>query len=337
MAALRQVDIVPALPKTRSGKILRRTMREIADGGDPAVPRTIEDVSSSRPSPPSCAADDPLPTQRRSRKSWGSRKTWGSSGTGPSRRGPRRITPDGCAVEVYRRLPPAGEAELVHAAVPAGAAVLDLGCGVGRIAEPLAALGHRVVGVDESAAMLALLPAGVGPVRSRIEDLGLPTRFAGVLLASHLVDAPDAGARAGLLGAAARHVAAHGVLVAQWNPPDWFARLRPGGRYTGALGEVGTELEVLDLTPDAVEAVVRYSVEGLRWEQWFRAARLDVDALDGELAAAGLRRTGGWRRTRRGSPPRPLGPIGVAERARSPRSRDPPGARSRGSDGRGPW
>jgi propionyl-CoA synthetase len=43
VAGLRQVDVVPALPKTRSGKILRRTMREIADGADPAVPGTIED------------------------------------------------------------------------------------------------------------------------------------------------------------------------------------------------------------------------------------------------------------------------------------------------------
>ncbi len=43
VAALRQVDVVPALPKTRSGKILRRTMREIADGRSPGVPSTIED------------------------------------------------------------------------------------------------------------------------------------------------------------------------------------------------------------------------------------------------------------------------------------------------------
>ncbi len=43
VAALRQVDIVAALPKTRSGKILRRTMRELADGGSPTVPATIED------------------------------------------------------------------------------------------------------------------------------------------------------------------------------------------------------------------------------------------------------------------------------------------------------
>ena len=45
VASLHEVDVVPALPKTRSGKILRRTMREIADGGDPPVPGTIEDAS----------------------------------------------------------------------------------------------------------------------------------------------------------------------------------------------------------------------------------------------------------------------------------------------------
>jgi propionyl-CoA synthetase len=44
VAALREVDVVPALPKTRSGKILRKTMREIADGGSPVVPGTIEDA-----------------------------------------------------------------------------------------------------------------------------------------------------------------------------------------------------------------------------------------------------------------------------------------------------
>jgi propionyl-CoA synthetase len=43
VASLRQVDVVAALPKTRSGKILRKSMREIADGKDPAVPSTIED------------------------------------------------------------------------------------------------------------------------------------------------------------------------------------------------------------------------------------------------------------------------------------------------------
>jgi propionyl-CoA synthetase len=45
VAALREIDIVSGLPKTRSGKILRKTMREIADGKNPDVPSTIEDAS----------------------------------------------------------------------------------------------------------------------------------------------------------------------------------------------------------------------------------------------------------------------------------------------------
>ena len=43
VASFKDVDVVPALPKTRSGKILRGTMRAIADGEDPPMPSTIED------------------------------------------------------------------------------------------------------------------------------------------------------------------------------------------------------------------------------------------------------------------------------------------------------
>jgi propionyl-CoA synthetase len=45
VAAFREVVVVPGLPKTRSGKILRRTMRGIADGRPEQVPSTIEDAS----------------------------------------------------------------------------------------------------------------------------------------------------------------------------------------------------------------------------------------------------------------------------------------------------
>ncbi len=44
VAALKRVVVVPGLPKTRSGKILRRTMRAIADGRPEPVPSTIEDM-----------------------------------------------------------------------------------------------------------------------------------------------------------------------------------------------------------------------------------------------------------------------------------------------------
>ncbi|MEE9322861.1 MAG: propionyl-CoA synthetase [Granulosicoccus sp.] len=45
VAAFRSVAVVDRLPKTRSGKILRATMRSIADSGDWKMPATIEDPS----------------------------------------------------------------------------------------------------------------------------------------------------------------------------------------------------------------------------------------------------------------------------------------------------
>jgi propionyl-CoA synthetase len=44
VASLKDVAVVAALPKTRSGKILRKTMREIADGNQAPVPATIESL-----------------------------------------------------------------------------------------------------------------------------------------------------------------------------------------------------------------------------------------------------------------------------------------------------
>ena len=44
VADFKHATVVQALPKTRSGKILRKTMRQIADGEDYVVPSTIEDA-----------------------------------------------------------------------------------------------------------------------------------------------------------------------------------------------------------------------------------------------------------------------------------------------------
>ena len=43
IACFRTAHVVARLPKTRSGKILRKTLREIAEGRDPQVPSTIDD------------------------------------------------------------------------------------------------------------------------------------------------------------------------------------------------------------------------------------------------------------------------------------------------------
>jgi 2-polyprenyl-3-methyl-5-hydroxy-6-metoxy-1,4-benzoquinol methylase len=49
------------------------------------------------------------------------------------------------------------QAELLAADIPAGAKVMDFGCGDGRVAIPLRAMGYDVTGVDSSPRMLAAL------------------------------------------------------------------------------------------------------------------------------------------------------------------------------------
>jgi propionyl-CoA synthetase len=46
VVCLRQVDVIGALPKTRSGKVLRKSMRALADGVEMAVPSTIDNPST---------------------------------------------------------------------------------------------------------------------------------------------------------------------------------------------------------------------------------------------------------------------------------------------------
>ena len=45
VASLKEVIVASCLPKTRSGKILRRTMRSMAEGESFQSPSTIEDAS----------------------------------------------------------------------------------------------------------------------------------------------------------------------------------------------------------------------------------------------------------------------------------------------------
>ncbi|NYJ06456.1 class I SAM-dependent methyltransferase [Petropleomorpha daqingensis] len=196
-------------------------------------------------------------------------------------------TEDGSPVEVYRRLPPMGEPELLHALAPGGR-VLDLGAGTGRIADPLVALGHDVLAVDSSAEMLAAVRSA-RTHRARIEDLDLAECFDVVLLAGHLVNTPDAALRRALLSTAARHLADGGRVLLQWHEPAWFDRLSPGARLDGAIGPLASTLEVHDLTDGVLSATVTYRDGDLAWSHAFRAARLTRERLAAELRISGLR------------------------------------------------
>jgi SAM-dependent methyltransferase len=192
--------------------------------------------------------------------------------------------PDGSPVELYALLEPLGEPELVHAAIPPGAEILELGCGAGRITHPLLALGHAIVAVDNEAAMLARV-RGAETVLADIETLELGRRFPAVLLASNVVNEPDEGVRRRLLAACARHVAADGVVLLQRLPLDWTPQ-----EGTSERGGVRMTLTDLRVEGELVSATMVYEHEGRAWRHPFTSRRSCDESLDRDLAAVGLER-----------------------------------------------
>jgi SAM-dependent methyltransferase len=199
--------------------------------------------------------------------------------------GPGVITPDGCAVDFYALIPDFGEPAIVHEAAGAGASILELGCGAGRVTHPLIELGHRVVAVDESPEMLAHV-RDAETVCARIQDLYLGRRFGAVLLPSHLINADDETRRL-FLDACRRHVAEDGCVIIQQHSPAWFE-----AAADSEVTRTGVILRMRDVSrpaPNLVSATVEYVAGERCWTQAFSTMRLDEDELATALDAAGLR------------------------------------------------
>ncbi len=192
---------------------------------------------------------------------------------------------DGSPVALYARMPTFGEPELVHAAIPPGTDILELGSGAGRMTHRLLELGHPVTAVDDSAEMLAHV-RGAETIHAEIGGLDLGRQFGCVLLASQLVNTDDDRERAGFLAACARHVAPDGVVLIQRYDPGWAAEPLP----TDTEHE-GVRIRVLDPTRigERLRATVEYELEGSRWRHGpFTSRILDDDELIARLWVAGL-------------------------------------------------
>ena len=204
----------------------------------------------------------------------------GYEGTGPG-----AITPDGCAVELYSRLPVGNEPEVIAAAVPEGAHILELGSGVGRVTHALLERGFTITAVDESADMLDRVH-GARTICAQGENLDLGETFDVVMLASFLVHAGDLDVRRGMLRACARHVAKDGCVLIQREGEDYHSNL-PRER----VDPTGFTVRMVSSDPvgDGVHSVrAEYVFPDAVWTQTFLARPLTTEQFEQALAEAGL-------------------------------------------------
>ena len=193
------------------------------------------------------------------------------------------VAPDGSPVPIYAALPTEPELSRVRSVVAPGARILDLGCGTGRITNPLAADGHSVVAVDNSEAMLACV-VGAETVLADVWALDLDRKFDAVLALSHLINHPQRAIRLELLRVCRQHLADDGVLILQRYSPDWVP-----SDSEGTSGDVAIRLHQVEHRDDAAfAATVTYTLAGRSWSQTFEAAIVDDDELASLAHLSGL-------------------------------------------------
>ena len=200
--------------------------------------------------------------------------------------GSGHYAPDGSPVELYARLAAGDEPRIVHGAIAAGASVLDLGCGAGRVTHALLELGHPVVAVDNSPEMLEHV-RGAEKVLADIQTLELGRRFDCVLLASNLVNCVDAAARGAMLACCRRHVAQGGAVIVQRLAPDRALTIEEG---PWTRGQASFHLTSLIRRGRVFSASMMIELDGKRWRHTFEAEVLGDAEMDAALAAAGLAR-----------------------------------------------
>ncbi len=170
--------------------------------------------------------------------------------------------------------------------------VLDLGCGTGRIAIPLARAGHRVTGVDLAEPMLrrarhrrAGLPAPdairLRFARQDIAGLALPGRYRTAILAFstlNMVLGPDR--RRAALERVAGHLETGGLLIADLansSPQDRHGTSIRSSFRTAHRGHLVEKLTEERSGRDRSRTRVRYLYVVRRWVDDRVVDRLEID------------------------------------------------------------
>ena len=143
---------------------------------------------------------------------------------------------------------PHGEADLVCRFAPA--AVLDAGCGTGRVAIELAARGIDTVGVDLDPDMLAVARAKAADlawVQHSLAGLDLGRTFDVVVLAGNVIPFVNVAERADAVAGCARHLGPGGRMIAGFQLRTGWPTL---DEYDGWCRAAGLDLEARHATWD---------------------------------------------------------------------------------------
>ncbi|WP_239657320.1 class I SAM-dependent methyltransferase [Mycobacterium riyadhense] len=197
------------------------------------------------------------------------------------------VASDGSLIEIYRRAPVTAEVETIAALLEPSSTVLDLGAGAGRIADPLAELGHRLTAVDDSADMLAHVQYA-RTIQSRIEELRLAEKFDAVLLCSSLLNYPGTQVRRDMLATVAHHLKPTGKAIIQWRSPHWFT-LWPPGTYHRTVGTMRQTMTIVTNEDGFVAGEFTIEDDEGKLTQQFQAHRVSGDELKSLLEQVGMR------------------------------------------------
>jgi len=165
--------------------------------------------------------------------------------------------------------------------------VVDVGCGIGRWAERLAAAGHRVTGIEPAPAMAAaarrrLAGSDARLVESRVEDAVLPAGSADVVLAmGSLQYATDPAAAIARCAGWVRPGGAVCVLLD--SRQALVLELLAAGRTDEALERLATRRGVWQVGPHAADL---HLLDAAELAAAVRSAGLDVERLAGLLVGA---------------------------------------------------
>lgn len=187
----------------------------------------------------------------------------------------------------------------------AGGPVLDLGCGTGRVALPLARRGHTVLGLDRDPELLAALrerAAGL-PVEAELgdgADFALGAEFGLALAPMQLVQLLGPEQRAGCLRCLASHLRPGGLaalaIVADPPPAATGTPLLPDAREID--GWIYSSLPVESRLDDGALVIRRLrqtiAPDGELSEELdeVRLRRIDADTVEREARTTGLRPAG---------------------------------------------